>query len=185
MPGWVPLTTLVVALTLATCLCASISTRARIGSLWTHHARWWGDGALLCALLASLAYGYGIYEATAIDSDARVVCAAERSASGGVPEGAAVLSREVAPFPLRAQCRWTDGTFDAVPGWVNPSVYVALAGATLCAGTVLVRHELAQHRAVRAARAAEEAAETAGAEAGRAAAGEAAGEAAGTERAGA
>ncbi len=81
-----PLTTLVMALTLSTCLCASISTRARVGSLWTRHARWWGDGALLCALLAGLAYGYGIYEATAIDSDARVVCAAERS-SGGVPEG--------------------------------------------------------------------------------------------------
>ncbi|MFF5717744.1 hypothetical protein [Streptomyces buecherae] len=155
-----PLMTLVVALTLGTCLCASISTRARVGSLWTHHARWWGDGALLCALLASLAYGYGIYEATAIDSDARVVCATERS-SGGVPEGASVLSREVTPFPLRAECRWTDGTFDAVPGWVNPSVYAFLAGAALCAATVLARHELAEYRAVRAARAAEEAADAA------------------------
>ncbi|WP_217201601.1 hypothetical protein, partial [Streptomyces buecherae] len=54
--------------------------------MWTHHARWWGDGALLCALLAGLVDAVAIREATAIDSDARVVCAAERS-SGGVPEG--------------------------------------------------------------------------------------------------
>lgn len=147
MPGWLVFVALGVVLTLGTCLCASISTRSMKGSVWTDSARLWGDGALVFLMAASVSYLLGAFASLTWDNDDHTQCATERRQPGG----ASLLSRDVTLFPVRAVCRWTDGAYDAVPSWVNPSIYASLAAAAVCATLAMFRHEMAERARYRSA----------------------------------
>lgn len=125
----------VITAPLAAYVCGGVLPRGR--RLWRNEPRAWADGAVVLLTVALALYTLGlVFTWDQAESDYHA-CAQDRYGSP-VPSGAPgeipdLLSREVSYLPVRAVCRWSDGSIDAVPAWLNPSLFACLAAAALLA----------------------------------------------------
>lgn len=100
-------------------------------------ARSWAEGALVPLYLGYLIYAWGFFHRSTFPAPEETCARAGRGRASGPGEFLGVEDRGM--WPLRAECRWAGGgSFELVPGYVNPSLYAFLAVAVACVIASLV-----------------------------------------------